>query len=582
MRHMVLMLSLAAGCSGTAGTDSEDADTDASPEGGPDIVQARAAVGTLQAGAAVRSIIPACFEDWNDVNGNWSYSLSELDSFRDCGCDKRCAGDEGYTGPDEGEGDGEFQAIWIGGFGQGRAAMGVRGADHGLLGEGDGLDARAVVLQRDGLRVGLVALDALGFMYDDTLAIRAMAATRGLDLDHVIVHSSHSHSSPDSMGIYGPSLTRTGYDPRYAAQVHTAAVDALADAVEGLTDVTVRYGSVSADDYWDNGAANLIRDSRDPVIVDPRVGAVHLAGSDGPVATLVHWANHPETVGSSNALLTSGFIHATRRVVQEGSEGLWDTAAGRPGLGGVTVYLNGTVGGMMTSLGANVVDPDGITHTNDDRWTKGDVIGALVGEMALDAVADGEEVAEVDLAIGAQSMRLPVDNIGFQAMFNLGNFAHRTAYNFDDGDLEDAEVATEMDILQLGPLRVVTWPGEVLPELVLGGKNGEFTPAGSDLVDPGNDNPPEVSAMPDGPYLLEQTGGELRWLLGLGNDEVGYIIPTWQFELAEGAPYLAEAPGDHYEETNSLGPETAPLLEAQHRALVDWLDGRETDGQAGR
>lgn len=573
MRHIPLMFCLAVACSSSDPDDGADTDSDAGPEGGPDLIQARAPTGTLQAGAAVRSIVPSCFETWNDANGNWSYSLSEIDTFEDCGCDRLCPGDDGYPGPDEGEGDGEFQAIWIGGFGQGRAAMGVRGAELGLMGEGDGLDARAVVLQRDGLRVGLVALDALGFMYDDTLTIREMAAERGLELDHVIVHSSHSHSAPDSMGIYGPSLTRTGYDPAYAAEVHEAAVDALAEAIDGLTDVTMRYGSASADDYWDNGVGNLIRDSRDPVIVDPRVGAVHLAGADGPVVTLVHWANHPETVGSSNALLTSGFVHATRQVVEGGSEDLWSTDPGRLGVGGVTVYLNGTVGGMMTSLGANVVDPDGVTHTNDDRWTKGDVIGALVGEMALDALADGQEVAEADLAIGAQRLRLPVDNIGFQAMFNLGNFAHRTAYNFDDGDMEDAEVATEMDILQLGPLRMVTWPGEVHPELVLGGKNGEFTPAGSDIMDPDNPNPPDLSTMPDGPYLLEQTGGELSWILGLGNDEIGYIIPTWQFELAEGAPYLAEAPGDHYEETNSLGPETAPLLQAQHEALVAWLDG---------
>lgn len=564
---------------GCAGADqmAADSDSDHGEEEGPDLIAARAQQGVLQAGAAVRSIVPSCFETWTDANDNWTYRVSENDTFADCGCDRLCPGDDGYPGPDEGEGDDTFQAIWIGGFGLGRPAMGVRGGDLGLLGEGDGLEARAVVLQRGDVRVGVVALDALGFMYDDTLAIRALADDRGLDLDHVIVHSSHTHSAPDSMGIYGPSFTQTGYDRRYAEQVHTAAVDAMSEAIDGLTDVTLRYGSVSADDYWDNGSANLIRDSRDPFIVDPRVGAVHLAGEDGPVATLVHWANHPETVGSSNALLTSGFAHATRRVVEDGSEDLWTTDDGRTGLGGVAVYLNGTVGGMMTSLGADVLDPDGVVHTNDDRWTKGDVIGALVGELAIDAVTQGTQVDEVDLAIGAQSMRLPVDNIGFQVMFNLGNFDHRTAYNFEDPSLEDAEIATEMDILKLGPVRMVTWPGEVHPEVVLGGKNGEFTPANTDIIDPDNVNPPDLSAMPDGPYLLEQTGGSLNWIIGLGNDEIGYIISAWQFEVDEGAPYLSEAPGDHYEETNSLGPETSPLLEAQHQVLVDWLDGGSSE-----
>lgn len=559
---------------GCGDPDAESGDTDlgqVEPE--PSLLALRAPAGALKAGAAWRSIVPSCFEDWNDANGNFIYRRSDGDTFNDCGCDRLCPGDEGYPGPDEGEGDGEFQAIWIGGFANGRAAMGVRGAEHGRLGEGDGLEARALVVERDELRIGIVTLDALGLMYDDTLRIRQMADERGLELDHVIVHSSHSHSAPDTMGIYGPSITQTGYDERYAGEIREASIEALAEAVDGLTPVSMRYGQVSADDYWDNGSANLIRDSRDPFIVDPRIGAVQFVGEAGTVGTLVQWANHPETIGGSNALMSSGFVHATRQVVSTGSEDFWDTDPGRLGVGGVTVFLNGAVGGMMTSLGAKVLDPDGIVHDREDRWLKTDVIGALVGELALDALAGGEVVEEVELAIGADAFRLPVDNTAFKAMFQVGNFDHRTAYGLADFDDDDAEIDSEMNILQIGPLRIVTWPGEVLPEVVLGGKDGAFTPQGVPLVRPDNPHPPDVSLMPDGPYLLEQTGGELNWILGLGNDEVGYIIPTWQFKVDEAVPYLQQAPGDHYEETNSLGPETSPILEARHAALVGWLNG---------
>lgn len=559
------------GC-GDSGPAAGDSDTDAA-EPALSVFAGRAEAGALRAGAAVRSIVPRCFEDWVDDNRNFTYRLSENDTFRDCGCDKRCPGDPGYTAPDEGEGDGVFQAVWMGGFQNGKPATAARGADRGLVGEGDGLDARAIVIERGDLRLGIVALDALGFMYDDALDIRALAAERGLDIDHIIVHSSHTHSAPDSMGIYGPNLSTTGYDPAYADQVHTASVDALAEALAGLEPVTLRYGVASADTYWDNGSANLIRDSRDPWIVDPRVGAIQFVGAASTVATVVHWANHPETVGGSNTLLTSGFVHALRRGVSEGTEGRWQTAAGKPGLGGTTLFLNGTVGGMMTSLGAQVEDPDGVVHGDeptDDLWVKTDVIGLLVAEMALDAIAQGDTAAEADLVVGAQTVKLPVDNTAFQAMFRLGNLAHRTAYGVVD-DAEDAEIDSEMDIVQLGPLRMVTWPGEVLPEVVLGGKDGAYTAAGVPIVDPANEFAPDVSTMPDGPYLLDTLGGELSWILGLGNDEIGYIIPEWQFVLGP-VPYLQQAPGDHYEETNSLGPLTVGVLEQTHRDLVRWLD----------
>ena len=59
-------------------------------------------------------------------------------------------------------------------------------------------------------------------------------------------------------------------------------------------------------------------------------------------------------------------------------------------------------------------------------------------------------------------------------------------------------------------------------------------------------------------------------LIGLANDEIGYIIPRYNFELHEDAPYIGEAEGDHYEETRSLGPDTEELLMKQALRLLDW------------
>ena len=61
-------------------------------------------------------------------------------------------------------------------------------------------------------------------------------------------------------------------------------------------------------------------------------------------------------------------------------------------------------------------------------------------------------------------------------------------------------------------------------------------------------------------------------VLGLTNDEIGYLIPEYDYVLDEGLPYLSEAEGDHYEETNSLGPEALPLLADAVQALTAWRD----------
>jgi len=52
---------------------------------------------------------------------------------------------------------------------------------------------------------------------------------------------------------------------------------------------------------------------------------------------------------------------------------------------------------------------------------------------------------------------------------------------------------------------------------------------------------------------------------------VGYIIPEYNFQLDETLPWFNEPPGDHYEETNSLGAQTAALYQAEYEKLVDWV-----------
>ena len=55
-----------------------------------------------------------------------------------------------------------------------------------------------------------------------------------------------------------------------------------------------------------------------------------------------------------------------------------------------------------------------------------------------------------------------------------------------------------------------------------------------------------------------------KFLAGLANDEIGYIIPKSEWDDA--APWLYGAAERHYGEINSLGPETAPVI---HGALKD-------------
>jgi hypothetical protein len=317
----------------------------------------------------------------------------------------------------------------------------------------------------------------------------------------------------------------------------------------------------------------VLRDSRDPWVVDPNVGAARFVDERGEtIVTLLNWACHPETAADENTLWSADYVHALRRTVETGSE--WVTAPGRTGVGGPALFINGALGGMMTTLGVEVTNPDGDTYQSAS-FEKADSIGQIVGEMALDALDVGEEIAEPRLSFMATRFPLVVSNAAFLFAFKNG-LLEREIMDVDG----QMGIETEMALVNVGPLRMVTVPGEMLPELAVGGYDGSHVHApGVPVVDPMNPNPPNLDAAPVGPYLLERIAAEdpLRypWIIGLGNDELGYIIPEYDFLLDDLLPYFNEPEGDHYEETNSIGPHMAGVVDGQADALIDFAEWAE-------
>ena len=68
------------------------------------------------------------------------------------------------------------------------------------------------------------------------------------------------------------------------------------------------------------------------------------------------------------------------------------------------------------------------------------------------------------------------------------------------------------------------------------------------------------------PPLRKLMQGEHKYVLGLTNDFLGYIIPKSQWDVKKPFTYKKkEAP---YGEVNSLGPDTAPVIYRELKSLI--------------
>jgi hypothetical protein len=280
------------------------------------------------------------------------------------------------------------------------------------------------------------------------------------------------------------------------------------------------------------------------------------------VAVVVHWPNHPEASGGGHRYISGDFVTNLTATLEEAT----------PGATGI--YWQGPIGGLMNPLHVDVIAEDG-TVLSDDSFEKADRLGELVAEEALAALEGGEDVTgDGRLAFRVRQFLVPFENQELEFAWLAGMF-ERTVFDekgrpYDPTTITpdiEPHIQTEVTVIDLGEVQIATVPGELYPELAIEGPGGEVYY--QDPQDPGADFPGEPCA-PVVQAVMRDT--PFRIVLGLANDEVGYIVPKCQWDRTPPYAYGRDRP--QYGEGLSIGPEMAPTL---NRILAEELEALATD-----
>jgi hypothetical protein len=412
--------------------------------------------------------------------------------------------------------------------------------------------ARAVVLQADGKRVAMVSLDVVGLFNLEVQRARVEMRRRYPDMpiDELVVSSTHTHEGVDTMGYWGQLYLNTdGKYPAYQAFIRSQIIDAVHDAYVRLEHAQVRFGRI------DTAARIPVRDSRPPVVRDPWLYAAQFVRADGStIGTIVNWSNHPESMASSNSLVSSDFIDGARTTLEHD-------------LGGTAVYFSGSVGGLMTPLGVDIPG-----FGSSASWERTHEIGRLIAAAAEDALAGAPLVDAGPLDVQTRSFYMDMDNNALRALnaegiFDIPTYAGGESWGAERRDGVPAgyagpQIRTEMTLVRFGPAVFLTVPGELFPELELGGYGRPDCTA----ADTGRPYEPVISAQYPQTY---------QFVLGLGQDELGYIVPGYDFWITSLPSQRGDGRGlvpvggleatdpcgeGHYEETVSGSSVMAPWV----------------------
>jgi hypothetical protein len=412
--------------------------------------------------------------------------------------------------------------IWLAGKEMNRAATGVH----------DPLFARAVVLGNGGRKIALVSVDSIGLPYPSVLRARAELK----DFAYVLVASTHSHDSPDVIGIWGPSPAVSGVVPEYVRLVERRIVEAVRKADEGATAARAEYAMAEDE--------SLLGDFRLPEVYDGVLRLLRFTRvADGKTLGLVVQWNSHGVEPAKNALVSRDYMGAT-------VDSLEKRHACR------VVLFQGAIGGLMGTPKKLVADAKA-GRIPSDSFGFIDACGAAIADLADRALQDARPIKLAPLAVSARPIMIPLANEGYRAATAAGVLTRPVFEWKGTREVRGAQIApgkvdgeqameTEVAYLRLGELHVAAIPGELYPELVYG-KFQEPADPGADFRDAPLETP--VAKILPGPKIM---------VLGLANDEVGYILPKRQWDVAP--PFAYGRTSSQYGEKNSVGPETARML----------------------
>ena len=122
---------------------------------------------------------------------------------------------------------------------------------------------------------------------------------------------------------------------------------------------------------------------------------------------------------------------------------------------------------------------------------------------------------------------------------------------------------SEISYIEIDSLKLLLLPCEIFPELVYGGYLS--------AEESGTGFGGEINPTP-----LKEIVGDDIVIIGLANDELGYVLPPNDYVLHSETPYFENGRDmhdrRHYEETNSLGPETAAKIAETVSQIINTVE----------
>ena len=334
------------------------------------------------------------------------------------------------------------------------------------------------------------------------------------------------------MGIWGP-LPFSGKDEKFMQELFDAVLFSAYDAYTNRKNGKLYLGTIEVPDMQE--------DIRTPIVYSKTLTRFRFVPDDkSNEIWILNFASHSESLQGCNHLVSADFPCYLREKIKKTS-------------GADVLYGVGAIGGMIS-----MDIPEEKLLRKEYRLIESTRdIGYKLADYALKISDDIKLNANINFA--RKEFYADVENPVLTIACDVGllcadKFARKESPNYWC-------LKSEITYFEIGGKKMLLLPCELFPELAFGGAlsaDESGTGKGSEV------NPA---------LLCDIVGDKEILIFGLANDELGYVLPPNDFVLNEKMPYLDNGRDchdrRHYEETNSMGPNTAKFIADTVQQIID-------------
>jgi LmbE family N-acetylglucosaminyl deacetylase len=287
----------------------------------------------------------------------------------------------------------------------------------------DALFARAMVLTDESTKTAFVSVDCIGLLHEFIEKVQEDLSAYGFKTKNVFIFATHTHAGPDTMGMWGPILGRSGINPKYMLFLRDKIIEAVLEAEKNCENVDISHAQSNLSD--------VIVNHRLKGTLNSTIHIIKFCTEKNVICTLWTFSAQPEITTRENVEISADYPGIVSKLIEEE-------------FGGISLFGLGLCGAQTPIY-------------CEQGYEKIDEFANQVFQKIKGIYNNSILIPADDIEIRHREISLPLKNGEFEMLFTLGIF---------EREIKEGNISSTLSKIRLGGLHLLMLPGEAFPALL--------------------------------------------------------------------------------------------------------------------